>query len=297
MKKIILFFICLFFVYSVYGLEIRTNAIIKGVNKKAGFETCFVKDMFYTKQNELFIKAGGNNIFFFLINEDNSIIELDEDSYLENKQEKITYTGEMKYGFYLNVTEDLIAFDKSMINSISRYYTPEKPMFMYINNEKGETVFNFNQWKLNHEEYYPKSYYNSLSEEIFYTEENRERKMKLNAVYTVKDLYCINAKKNKIAIVLDNYNSEGLSALIIFDVLYNATVNDFRVRLRSEPNLSCETLSYFYTGDKVKIIDQTDEPYEIDGERHYWYKVESGTYPLGWVYGKYLDIEECAEEY
>ena len=57
MKKIILFFICLFFVYSVYGLEIRTNAIIKGVNKKAGFETCFVKDMFYTKQNELFIKA------------------------------------------------------------------------------------------------------------------------------------------------------------------------------------------------------------------------------------------------
>lgn len=291
MKKIILFFICLFFVYSVYGLEIRTNSIIRGVNKKAGFETCFVKDMFYTKQNELFIKAGGNNIFFFLINEDNSIIELDEDSYLEKKQEKITYTGEMKYGFYLNVTEDLIAFDKSMINSISRYYTPEKPMFMYINNEKGETVFNFNQWKLNHEEYYPNSYYNSLSEEIFYTEENRERKMKLNAVYTVKDLYCINAKKNKIAIVLDNYNSEGLSALIIFDVLYNATVNDFRVRLRSEPNLSCETLSYFYTGDKVKIIDQTDEPYEIDGERHYWYKVESGTYPVGWVYGKYLDIE------
>ena len=86
MKKIILFFICLFFVYSVYGLEIRTNSIIRGVNKKAGFETCFVKDMFYTKQNELCIKAGGNNIFFFLINEDNSIIELDEDSYLEKKQ-------------------------------------------------------------------------------------------------------------------------------------------------------------------------------------------------------------------
>ena len=58
-----------------------------------------------------------------------------------------------------------------------------------------------------------------------------------------------------------------------------------------EPNLSCETLSYFYTGDKVKIIDQTDEPYEIDGESYYWYKVESGTYPVGWVYGKYLDIE------
>lgn len=289
MKKIILFFICLFFVYSVYGLEIRTNSIIRGVNKKATFWTYSVKEMFYTKQNELLLKADDETVFF-LIDEENSIIELDEGSYLKKKQEKIVYTGEMKYGFYLNITEKLISFENSRITT-SRFYRPENPMFMYINNEKGETVFNFNQWKLNHEEYYPKSYYNSLSEEIFYTEENRERKMKLNAVYTIKDLYCINAKKNKIAIVLDYYNSENAKALIIFDVLYNATVNDFRVRLRSEPNLSCETLSYFYTGDKVKIIDQTDEPYEIDGESHYWYKVESGTYPVGWVYGKYLDIE------
>lgn len=295
MKKIILFFICLFFVYSVYGLEIRTNSIIRGVNKKATFWTYSVKEMFYTKQNELLLKADDETVFF-LIDEDNSIIELDEGSYLEKKQEKIVYTGEMKYGFYLNITEKLISFENSRITT-SSFYSPENPMFMYINNEKGETVFNFNQWKLKHKEYYPKSYYNSLSEEIYYTEENRERIMKLNAVYTIKDLYCINAKKNKIAIVLDYYNSENAKALIIFDVLYNATVNDFKVRLRSEPNLNCETLSYFYTGDKVKIIDQTDEPYEIDGERHYWYKVESGTYPVGWVYGKYLDIEECAEEY
>ena len=289
MKKIILFFICLFFVYSVYGLEIRTNSIIRGVNKKATFWTYSVKEMFYTKQNELLLKADDETVFF-LIDEENSIIELDEGSYLKKKQEKIVYTGEMKYGFYLNITEKLISFENSRITT-SRFYRPENPMFMYINNEKGETVFNFNQWKLNHEEYYPKSYYNSLSEEIFYTEENRERKMKLNAVYTIKDLYCINAKKNKIAIVLDYYNSENAKALIIFDVLYNATVNDFKVRLRSEPNLESETLSYFYEGSNVRIIDQTDEPYEIDGESHYWYKVESGTYPVGWVYGKYLDIE------
>jgi hypothetical protein len=145
---------------------------------------------------------------------------------------------------------------------------------------------------LDYKEYYPKSYYNSLSEEIFYTDEERERQMKLNAVYTEENLYCINQKKNKIAIILNNYNSEGSNALIIFDILYNVTVNDFKVRLRSEPNLNCETLSYFYEGNKVKILDQTEEPYEIDGERWYWYKVESGTYPVGWVYGKYLDIEK-----
>ena len=93
-------------------------------------------------------------------------------------------------------------------------------------------------------------------------------------------------------IILNNYNSEGLNGLIILDVLYNATVNDLRVRLRSEPNLESQTLSYFYTGDDVKIIAQSDEKYEIDGESWYWYKVESGSYPVGWVYGKYLDIEK-----
>lgn len=64
MKKIILFFICLFFVYSVYGLEIRTNSIIRGVNKKATFWTYSVKEMFYTKQNELLLKADDETVFF-----------------------------------------------------------------------------------------------------------------------------------------------------------------------------------------------------------------------------------------
>ena len=292
MKKILpLIFIALS-INNLFSLEIRTSKIQTGFNKQ-GFSTFSVIDLFYTNEDELILKSiYFENFRYFCINKNNEIKEIDEQSYDIYKQ--LEYNPELKYGYKLAISDELIAFDNSRITT-SRFYSPENPMFMYINNEKGETVFNFNQWKLNHEEYYPKSYYNSLSEEIFYTEENRERNMKLNAVYTVKDLYCINAKKNKIAIVLDNYNSEGLSALIIFDVLYNATVNDFRVRLRSEPNLSCETLSYFYTGDKVKIIDQTDEPYEIDGERHYWYKVESGTYPVGWVYGKYLDIEECTE--
>ena len=80
MKKIFLLsMFCL--IYSAYGLEIQTNAIIRGVNKKAGFWTYSVKEMFYTNQNELLIKAG-NKTVYFLIDENNSIIELDEDSYL-----------------------------------------------------------------------------------------------------------------------------------------------------------------------------------------------------------------------
>lgn len=71
----------------------------------------------------------------------------------------------------------------------------------------------------------------------------------------------------------------------------NAVLNDSRVRLRTEPNLACKTLCYLTKGDAIKITDRSDEKYEIDGESWYWYKVESGSYPEGWVYGKYLDIE------
>ena len=72
----------------------------------------------------------------------------------------------------------------------------------------------------------------------------------------------------------------------------DAVLNDSRVRCRTEPNLNCETWGWFNTGDKVRIKDISPEPFEIDGESWYWYKVESDTLPDGWVYGKYLDIEE-----
>lgn len=72
----------------------------------------------------------------------------------------------------------------------------------------------------------------------------------------------------------------------------NAVLNDTRVRCRTEPNLNCETWGYLNAGDKVLIKDISYDPFEIDGESWYWYKVESDALPDGWVYGKYLDIEE-----
>lgn len=104
---------------------------------------------------------------------------------------------------------------------------------------------------------------------------------------TVK-LIGTNLDEETTVVVMEKLNSK------IVDKPFNirkGKINDTRVRLRSEPNLESETLSYFYEGSKVRILDQTDEPYKIDGECYYWYKVESGTYPVGWVYGKYLDIE------
>ena len=82
------------------------------------------------------------------------------------------------------------------------------------------------------------------------------------------------------------------STLYIYKLIYDATCNDTRVRIREEPNLSCSTLGYLNAGDAVKVTDKSDDPFEIDGESWYWYKVESDSLPDGWVYGKYLDIEE-----
>ena len=70
-----------------------------------------------------------------------------------------------------------------------------------------------------------------------------------------------------------------------------AIVNDSRIRVRTLPNLNSDTWGYLNTGDCVKIKDKSSEPMEIDGESWYWYKVESENLPDGWVYGKYLDIE------
>lgn len=76
----------------------------------------------------------------------------------------------------------------------------------------------------------------------------------------------------------------------------NAVINDSNVRLRVKPNLECETWTKLQKGTKVKIKDKSAKPMEIDGESWYWYRVDAENLPDGWVYGKYLDIEEYAEE-
>ncbi|MGI5173565.1 SH3 domain-containing protein [Treponema sp. OMZ 840] len=75
----------------------------------------------------------------------------------------------------------------------------------------------------------------------------------------------------------------------------NAIVNDSRVRIRTEPNLNADVWGYMNKNYKVVIKDKSAEAFTIDNETWYWYKVESKNYPDGWVYGKYLDIEEGNE--
>lgn len=71
----------------------------------------------------------------------------------------------------------------------------------------------------------------------------------------------------------------------------NATLNDSRVRLREDPNLTCETWDFLSAGEKVQIIDRSEEKFVLDCESWYWYQVETKENLHGWIYGKYLDIE------
>lgn len=71
----------------------------------------------------------------------------------------------------------------------------------------------------------------------------------------------------------------------------NAVINDNRVRLRVKPNLTCDIWALLDKDLPVKIKDKSKKKFEIDDEQWYWYKVEHPDYPDGWVYGKYLDIE------
>lgn len=83
-----------------------------------------------------------------------------------------------------------------------------------------------------------------------------------------------------------------VNQVFVYRIVDKATLNDNRVRLRTEPNLTSQTVTLLDAGYQVKIKDKSEEPQTIDGESWYWYKVESDGYPDGWVYGKYLDIKE-----
>ena len=83
-----------------------------------------------------------------------------------------------------------------------------------------------------------------------------------------------------------------VNQVFVYRIVDKATLNDNRVRLRTEPNLTSQTVTHLDFGYQVKIKDKSEEPQTIDGESWYWYNVESEGYPDGWIYGKYLDIKE-----
>lgn len=112
----------------------------------------------------------------------------------------------------------------------------------------------------------------------------------------VNGVFAINNKGNRISYItedkesyVDDYHKKYL--LHELAIIYDAVCNDDKVRVRTEPNLNCDTVCLINKNDAVKIKDQSDRKFEIDGEKWYWHQVETSDGKTGWVYGKYLDIE------
>ncbi len=70
----------------------------------------------------------------------------------------------------------------------------------------------------------------------------------------------------------------------------NGKINDNLIRLRTLPNLSCDTWGHLNKNDKVVVKEKSSSATEIDGESWNWYRVSCNGFPDGWIYGKYLDF-------
>ena len=73
--------------------------------------------------------------------------------------------------------------------------------------------------------------------------------------------------------------------------LHRAVVNDSSVRLRTEPSLKSHTMYLLPENYEVEILEKSKEVTEINGEKWPWYKIRSIYCIDGWIYGKYLNID------
>jgi hypothetical protein len=75
--------------------------------------------------------------------------------------------------------------------------------------------------------------------------------------------------------------------------LKTGILNDDRVRVRAEPNLSGEILGIVNRGDKVEILKIGREKQKIDGLESVWYKIRTIRTVAnieGWVFGAYVNV-------
>ncbi|MBN2661233.1 MAG: SH3 domain-containing protein, partial [Tannerellaceae bacterium] len=69
-------------------------------------------------------------------------------------------------------------------------------------------------------------------------------------------------------------------------------LNDSRVRFRTEPNLTSETLGFLNKGDRVLVLEQSADKMQIGDMNDYWYRIRTPEGTEGWTYGYFIDVRE-----
>ena len=109
MKKKILYVFILLITFDLSALEIKTEMIKSGYNK-IDYSTLEVKNLFFTKDDELILENVSGNTYKYTLIIDNYISEIDATIYNSKKKNAIEYDRNLKYGYYLDITKQLIAF-------------------------------------------------------------------------------------------------------------------------------------------------------------------------------------------
>ncbi len=97
-----------------------------------------------------------------------------------------------------------------------------------------------------------------------------------------------NSEEIKPLILLNKYWEQIIKSIEIVD--RKGILNDSKVRIRKEPNLDGEQLGYLNKGQKVSILEETDQKMKIGEMDAVWYKVETEDGVVGWAYGWFIDI-------
>lgn len=297
MKKIVFINILFIFISTfAFPIDLKMKSKFEHIQSNPILRTSTIINLFYTQDNDLVVIYSNqpNRLPVFVIKNDTEILN----SVYEKNINRGTFSKFINNGIIYSLKNDYkVLFSPKEIDFYNEFIETQfgdnpAPYYMYIMDKNENIVFNFNTWRIDKPEFYPKTYYTSLSEEKEYTREQQINQLKICPASTEwKNHTAVNKKQNRIAVVFDKYNGKR-GALVIFEVLYDAVCNDDKVRVRKEPNLNCDTVTFINKNDSVKIKDQSDRKFEIDGEEWYWHEVELPDGKTGWVYGKYLDIEK-----
>ena len=304
-RKLVVLFILLF-TSNIFSLDLKLYDSSKTFNTRTdGNSNVF---LYFFENNPLLVNSQKSEIFinnqwvpFFDKFDDKEILE----TYAKYGVTVQSFIDDLNKNYYLEITSYV---DKSLYFCFRFYIENNQLKKEKIEFESFSVIKNslLNPWQdfpirlLDNSqlEFYSKFIEFGKYETIFQISNNKKiiDVIQLLSEYEILSRPCINDKKNLLIFYGCPYenikrNLFNDCQIFIFSIIYDATVNDFRVRLRSEPNLSCETLGYLEKGDAVKIVDRSDEKFEIDGENWYWYQVKTTDEQTGWVYGKYLDIE------
>jgi hypothetical protein len=96
---------------------------------------------------------------------------------------------------------------------------------------------------------------------------------------------------NTISLSWNDMESFTYQRISTIDLLKPRTgaINDNRVRVRAEPNISSEILGMVDYGDRVVFLKIEKEKQTIDGLESVWYKIRTvRTNIEGWVFGAYI---------